>query len=92
MANLAAMVKQLRAERDQVQGQLVKLNAALQAFVGVYTGSTKRKSKRKKSTAARKKIGATPRARLAKGRKTNSKMRKTKAPKTTTPKAKAQKS
>ncbi len=87
MANLAAMVKQLRAERDQVQGQLVKLNAALQAFVGVYTGSTKRKSKPKRSIAARKKIGTAQRARLAKGRK--AKVRKAKAPKTST---KAQKS
>jgi hypothetical protein len=45
MANLAGIVKQLKTERDRVQGELYRLNAALQAFVGVYSGSTKPKFK-----------------------------------------------
>ena len=67
MANLAGIVKQLRTERDRVQGELSRLNAALQAFVGVYSGSTKSKLKRRKmSAAAREKIAAAQRARWAK--------------------------
>ena len=67
MANLAGIVKQLRTERDRVQGELSRLNAALQAFVGVYSGSTGPKLKRRKmSAAAREKIAAAQRARWAK--------------------------
>jgi hypothetical protein len=67
MANLAGIVKQLKTERDRVQGELSRLNAALQAFVGVYSGSTKPKPKRRKmSAAAREKIAVAQRARWAK--------------------------
>jgi hypothetical protein len=66
MANLAGIVKQLKTERDRVQGELSRLNAALQAFVGVYSGSTKRLKRRKMSGAAREKIAAAQRKRWAK--------------------------
>jgi hypothetical protein len=67
MANLAGIVKQLKTERDRVQGELSRLNAALQAFVGVYSGSTKPKPKRRTMSAtAREKIAAAQRARWAK--------------------------
>ena len=56
MANLSGFVKQLRKERDRVEHQLSALNAALAAFVGVYSGKAKRKRRRKLSAAARRKI------------------------------------
>jgi hypothetical protein len=62
MANLSAIVEQLRNERKQVEKQLSALNAALAAFVGVYTGS----SKRQLSAEARKKISLAQKARWAK--------------------------
>jgi hypothetical protein len=36
MANLSGIVKQLKDERDRVEPELSRLNAALAAFVGVY--------------------------------------------------------
>ena len=75
MANLAGIVKQLKTERDRVQGELSRLNAALQAFVGVYSGSTKPKPKRPKMSAAgREKIAAAQRARWAKRASSNDKV------------------
>ena len=62
MANLSTIVKQLKDERRQVEKQLSALNAALSAFVGVYTGS----SQRRLSAAARKKISLAQKARWAK--------------------------
>jgi hypothetical protein len=38
LANLSGIVKQLKKERDRVQQQLSGLNAALEAFAGVYRG------------------------------------------------------
>ena len=34
MANLSGIVKQLKKERDRVESELTRLNAALAAFVG----------------------------------------------------------
>ena len=65
MANLSGIVKQLRKERDRVESELTRLNAALAAFVGVYTSKPKR---RKLSAKARAKIAAAQRARWAKVR------------------------
>ena len=62
MANLSTIVKQLKDERRQVEKQLSALNAALSAFVGVYTGS----GKRRLSAAARRKISLAQKARWAK--------------------------
>ena len=43
MANLSGIVKQLKKERDRVESELTRLNAALAAFVGVYTSKPKRR-------------------------------------------------
>lgn len=65
MANLSGIVKQLKKERDRVDSELTRLNAALAAFVGVYT----KPKRRKMSRAARARIAAAQRARWAKVRK-----------------------
>jgi hypothetical protein len=62
MANLSAIVKQLKGERDRVEKQLSALNAALRAFVGSYSGS----SGRHLSAAGRRKISLAQKARWAK--------------------------
>jgi hypothetical protein len=67
MANLSGLVKQLRKERDRVESELARLNAALNAFVGVYTAKPKRQ-RRKMSAKARAKIAAAQRARWARFR------------------------
>ena len=64
MANLSGIVKQLKKERDKVESELTRLNAALAAFVGVYT----KPKRRKLSAKARAKIAAAQRARWAKVR------------------------
>jgi hypothetical protein len=70
MANVAGIVKQLKKERDRVERELSGLNAALAAFVNVYTGTAKPKPRRRKMSAkARAKIAAAQRARWAKVRK-----------------------
>jgi hypothetical protein len=72
MKNLAGLVQQLKKERDRAERELLGLNAALQAFVGVYGGKAKPKptrQRRKMSISARKKIAAAQRARWAKVRK-----------------------
>ena len=75
MANLAGIVKQLKTERDRVQGELSRLNAALQAFVGVYSGSTIPRTKRRKMSAAgRERIAAAQRKRWAKRASSNDKV------------------
>jgi hypothetical protein len=66
MANLSGIVKQLKKERDRVESQLTRLNAALAAFVGVYTKP--KRQRRKMSAKARAKIAAAQRARWAKVR------------------------
>jgi hypothetical protein len=59
MANLSAIVKQLKKERDRVEQQLSGLNAALTAFAGVYRGTAKPMRKRRKMSAkSRAKIAA----------------------------------
>ena len=64
MANLSGIVRQLRKERDRVESELTRLNAALAAFVGVYTSKPKR---RKLSAKARAKIAAAPKSTLGQG-------------------------
>jgi hypothetical protein len=67
MANMTDIVKQLKKERDRVERELSGLNAALSAFVGVYSGKAKPTRKRRKlSGKARGKIAAAQRARWAK--------------------------
>lgn len=62
MGNLSAVVKQLKKERDQVEKQLSRLNAAIAAF----TGANPTLKKRTISAAGRKRIAAAQRARWAK--------------------------
>ena len=68
LANLSGIVKQLKRERDRVQQQLSGLNAALEAFAGVYRGNRGVKPRRKMSAKSRAKIAAAQRARWAKVR------------------------
>jgi hypothetical protein len=63
---MSGLVKQLKKERDRVEKQLSGLNAALSAFVGVYTGTTKPRKRRRMSAKARAKIATAQRARWAK--------------------------
>jgi hypothetical protein len=58
------IISLLKAERDKVARQLIGLNAALAAFAGTYTSTTK--PRRKLSAASRRKISAAQRARWAK--------------------------
>jgi len=67
MANVSGIVKQLKKERDRVEQQLSKLNAALAAFAGVYRGG-KPTRRRKMSAKSRAKIATAQRARWAKVR------------------------
>ena len=72
MANLSGIMQQLKKERDRVERELSGLNAALAAFVNVYSGKSKPtqgRKRRKMGVAARKKIAAAQRARWAKSRK-----------------------
>jgi hypothetical protein len=64
-ANILAIVKQLSKERDRVQQRLSGLNAALEAFAGVYRGNNGIKPRRKMSAKGRARIAATQRARWA---------------------------
>jgi hypothetical protein len=67
MPNVSSIIGQLKKERDRVETQLTGINAALTAFVGVYSGSATN-GKRQISTAGRKRIAAAQRARWAKVR------------------------
>ena len=58
--------RQLKKERDRVQHQLSGLNAALEAFAGVYRGSNGRQPRGKMLAKGRASIAAAPRARWAK--------------------------
>ncbi len=71
MGTMTDIVKRLKKERDQVEKQLLGLNAALSAFAGVYRGKTRKR--RKMSAKAKAKIAAAQRKRWAKFRakKTN---------------------
>ena len=64
LANLSAIVGQLKIERDRLHHQLSGLNAALAAFTGVYTHG--RPKRRKMSAQGRARIAAAQKARWAK--------------------------
>ena len=66
MANLSGIVKQLSKERDRLHQQLSGLNAALEAFAGVYGSNNGIKPRRKMSAKGRARIAAAQRARWAK--------------------------
>jgi hypothetical protein len=56
----------LKKERAQIERQLSGLDAALRAFVGVYSGGSKTKPRRKMSAKGRARIVAAQKARWAK--------------------------
>jgi hypothetical protein len=66
MANVSGIMRQLSKERDRLHHQLSGLNAALEAFAGVYRGSGVKR--RKISAKGRASIAAAQRARWAKVR------------------------
>lgn len=66
LANLSEIVKQLNKERDRLHHQLSGLNAALEAFAGVYRGHNGLRPRRKISAKGRASIAAAQRARWAK--------------------------
>jgi hypothetical protein len=66
MGNVSSFVKQLKKERDRLHEQLSGLNAALEAFAGVYSGNSGVKPRRKISAKGRASIAAAQRARWAK--------------------------
>ena len=68
MVNLSGVIKQLQKERDRVEKQLSRLNAALTAFTNVYDGRQPGRKRRKMSAKSRAKIAAAQRARWAKFR------------------------
>jgi hypothetical protein len=70
MANLSGIVRQLSRERDRLHQQLSGLNAALEAFSGVYRGNNGIKPRRKMSAKGRASIAAAQRARWAKAKGT----------------------
>jgi len=59
-------MKQLSKERDRLHQQLSGLNAALEAFAGVYRGNNRVKPRRKISAKGRARIAAAQRERWAK--------------------------
>lgn len=75
MPNLGAIVRELEAQRDRVQKDFERLNAALMALGNLGSGNGRSKrvpaaGKRKPmSAAARRKIAAAQRARWAKWKK-----------------------
>jgi len=66
LTNLSDIVKELGKERDRLDRQLSGLNAALEAFAGVYRGTNGTKPRRKISAKGRASIAAAQRARWAK--------------------------
>jgi hypothetical protein len=68
MANVSGILRQLSKERDRLHQQLSGLNAALEAFAGVYQGNSGVKPRRKISVKGRASIAAAQRARWAKVR------------------------
>ena len=71
LANLSGIMEQLKKERNLVERQLSGLNAALQAFAGVYASNDGIRPRRGISAAGRARIAAAQKARWAnvKGRK-----------------------
>jgi hypothetical protein len=68
LTNLSDIVKELGKERDRLHQQLSGLNAALEAFAGVYRGTNGTKPRRKMSAKGRASIAAAQKARWAKVR------------------------
>ena len=68
LTDLSGIVKQLSKERDRLHQQRSGLNAALEAFAGVYRGSNGSKPRRKLSAKGRASIAA---ARKLAGRQRN---------------------
>jgi hypothetical protein len=66
LADLSGIISQLSKERDRLHQQLSGLNAALEAFAGIYRGSSGIKTHRKISAKGRASIAAAQRARWAK--------------------------
>ncbi len=66
LTNLSGIVKQLSKERDRLHQQLSGLNAALEAFAGVYRANNGIKPRRKISAKGRANIAAAQKARWAK--------------------------
>ena len=83
LANLSGIVKQLSKERDRLHQQLSGLNAALEAFAGVYRGNNGIKPGRTVSAKGRASIAAAQRARWAKVRGQMSESRSDSKPKRT---------
>ena len=68
LADLSGIIKQLSKERDRLHQQLSGLNAALEAFAGVYRSTNGNKPRRKISAKGRASIAAAQRARWAKAK------------------------
>jgi hypothetical protein len=68
LANLSGIMKELSKERDLLHQQLSGLNAALEAFAGVYRGNNGIKPRRKMSAKGRASIVAAQKARWAKAK------------------------
>jgi hypothetical protein len=68
MVDVSSIIGQLKKERDRVERQLTRLNAALTAFANVYDGRKPARKHRKLSVAGRKKIAAAQRRRWARVR------------------------
>ena len=66
MVNLSGVVEQLKKERGQIEKQLAAINAALAAFVGVYSNGTRGSAKRNLSAEGRRRISLAQKARWAK--------------------------
>jgi hypothetical protein len=65
LTDLSGIMSQLSKERDRLHQQLSGLNAALEAFAGVYRGTNGTKPRRKISAKGRARIAAAQRARWA---------------------------
>ena len=68
MVTVSNIVKQLKKERNRVELQLSGLNAAINAFAGVYAGIKPTRKRRTMSAKARANIVAAQRKRWAKFR------------------------
>jgi len=66
MSNFSQVVKQLHKERQRVQSQLSRLDAAIRVLQGHGSRNGLRKPRRRLSVAARRRIAAAQRARWAK--------------------------
>jgi len=66
MANLTTITRQLRDERNRVQRELERLDAAISALARLDSRGAGRRPRRRMSAAARRRIAAAQRARWAK--------------------------